>query len=140
MIRVTCAIIVKDGKVLVVQNGSDSDHPFQWEFPGGKIKIGETADECIKREIREELEIGIRIVKKMCAIKWDYGFKKIELIPFLCRIYSGEIKLTEHIRYLWKDFESLGEIDLSEADRELIKLNENREILEEYLRENMHNS
>jgi 8-oxo-dGTP diphosphatase len=140
MLKVTCAIIVKLGKILVVQNGSDSDHPFQWEFPGGKIKGNETAEECIKREIREELEIEINILKTMCAVQWDYGFKKIELIPFLCKIDGGDIFLTEHDQFIWSDWKYVLKMNLSEADQEIIKLKANQQILEEYFRENMHNT
>ena len=138
--KVTCAIIINRGKILVVRNGPESDHPYQWEFPGGKINNGETPGECISREIMEELGISIRILKKMHVVQWDYGFKKIELIPFLCAIKTGDIKLTEHVQFLWKDFESLPGVDLSEADCELIKLPANKKILEEYFRENMDNA
>lgn len=137
MLKVTCAIIVCRGKILVTQRGANTDHPFQWEFPGGKLKSDEFPEDCIVREIREELEINIKVFKKMHPVIWDYGFKKIELIPFLCLIDSGEINLTEHIQFFWKDLESLSELYLSDADNKLIKLPENQSILKEYFRENM---
>lgn len=140
MLKVTCAIIVHQGKILATQRGADSDHPFQWEFPGGKIDSGETAEESIIREIWEELEIKIRILKKMQSVKWDYGFKKIELIPFLCLIESGKINLTEHHNLTWTELNFLNDLDFSDADRELITLQANRNILVEYFRENMDNS
>ena len=55
MIDVCCALIYHEGRLLAVQRHADTDHPNQWEFPGGKIETGETAFECIKREIKEEL-------------------------------------------------------------------------------------
>ena len=140
MVKVTCAIIAKRGKILVVQNSSDSDHPFQWEFQGGKLNVNETPEECIKREIMEELEIDIDIIMRLNAVEWDYGFKKIELIPFLCIISDGDIKLIEHNQFLWIDMESVMKIDLSEADHALLKLTKNQQILEEYFRKNMYNS
>ncbi len=140
MLKVTCAIIVKQGKILAVQNGYGSDHPYQWEFPGGKKDNDETNEECIMREIEEELDIEIDVVKRLQSVKWDYGFKKIELIPFLCTIKSGEIKLKEHNQLRWVDFKTLRKLNLSEADLELIKSPQNRQILEEYLRENMYDS
>lgn len=140
MLKVTCAIIVKSGKILAVQNGYNSDHPYLWEFPGGKIEATETAEECIIREIKEELGIEIKIVKQMKAVQWDYGFKKIELIPFLCTIKSGEIKLIEHDKFQWENLNSLLKLDISEADYELIRIPENLKTLEEYFGENMDNS
>ena len=47
MLKVSCAIIIQNGKILIAQNNSDSEHPFKWEFAGGKIKIGETAEDAI---------------------------------------------------------------------------------------------
>ena len=140
MIKVTCAIIVNRGKILVTQRGADSEHPFQWEFPGGKLILGETSEACIIREIREELEIDISILRKMYPVEWDYGFKKIELIPFLCLPESKQIRLTEHHQFFWENLESLSDLNFSKADRELINHSGNYKILKEYFRENMDNS
>ena len=129
MLKVTCAIIIQNKKILIVQNSSNSDHPFQWEFPGGKVIFEETSEDCIKREIREELEIEIKIYQKMVSIEFDYGFKQIELIPFLCSIKKGEIKLNEHNKLKWINVDELDEIDFSGADKKLIQLKNNLVIL-----------
>ena len=135
MLKVTCAIIIQNKKILIVQNNSNSDHPFQWEFPGGKIYIEETSEECIKREIWEELEIEIKICQKMFYVEFDYDFKQIELIPFLCSIKKGEIKLNEHSELKWISVEELDEIDFSGADKKLIQQKQNLAILEKYIGE-----
>ncbi len=140
MLKVTCAIIVKQNEILVTQRGGNTDHPFQWEFPGGKINQNETAADCITREINEELGIEIRILDLMIPVQHDYGFRKIELIPFICEIQSGSIKLTEHIDFKWISIENLEQIDLSDADRKLIQTDGNRLILEKYLGENKNDS
>ena len=120
MIEVCCALIVKDSKLLAVQRGPDSSHPWLWEFPGGKIQTGESAEQCIIREIEEELNVGIEIIQMMSAVEFDYGNKQIRLIPFVCRISSGEISLNEHIAKNWFGFDECEMIDWSGADRELI--------------------
>jgi len=135
MLKVSCAIIIQNGKILIVQNNSDSDHPFQWEFPGGKIKAEETLANCIKREIWEELEIKIKIYEKLFSVEFDYGFKQIELIPFLCSIKNGEIILNEHNELKWIDVEELDEIDFSGADKKLIQQKQNLTILKKYIGE-----
>ena len=61
MLKVTCALINRGKDILLAQLGSGSSHPFQWEFPGGKINPGETAVECVIREIQEELNIEIKV-------------------------------------------------------------------------------
>jgi 8-oxo-dGTP diphosphatase len=140
MLQVTCAIIIRQNKILVTQRNVDSDHPLHWEFPGGKLIPGEMEEECISREIREELEIEIEIRKPMISLVYDYGFKQIVLIPFLCVIKSGEIKLKEHHDLKWVTLKDLEKIDFAAADRKLIQHSGNQEILKKHLREYMNNS
>jgi 8-oxo-dGTP diphosphatase len=117
MIRVTCAIIRNDeNEVLIVQRGEKSDHPFKWEFPGGKIKEGESEEECIIREIREELSIEIVICGRHEEVDFDYGKKQIILIPFVCDTLDDLPMLSEHIGYKWLSPAELRNVDFSEAD------------------------
>ena len=140
MLKVTCAIIISRNEILVTQRSESSDHPLQWEFPGGKVKDDESLTDCLKREIWEELNIEIEIQQKLIPVKYDYGFKQIELFPFLCSVNSGEIRLTEHSDFRWIDFEELKHYDFSAADKKLIEITKNQNILKKYLRENMHDS
>ncbi len=117
MIRVTCAVIRNDdNRVLVVQRGENTDHPFKWEFPGGKIAGDETEEECIGREIEEELSMDIIICDRLKDVVYDYGYKKIKLIPFVCDTLDDVPFLSEHIAYKWLDPSDLLEVDFSEAD------------------------
>jgi 8-oxo-dGTP diphosphatase len=120
MIQVSCAIIVKDSKILAVQHGPDSVHPYLWEFPGGKLRAGETAKQSIIREIEEELKVGIRIVLDLEPIEFAYTNKSILLIPFISVIESGEILLKEHIDLKWMNIEDWENINWLEADRQMI--------------------
>ncbi|MFA5327539.1 MAG: (deoxy)nucleoside triphosphate pyrophosphohydrolase [Prolixibacteraceae bacterium] len=126
IIEVCCAIILKDAKMLAVQRGPESSHPLKWEFPGGKILPDETAEQCIIREIEEELSVKIEITSVLDAVEFDYGHKQIELIPFVCKIFSGEIKLNEHIALRWFKFGEWNQINWSGADSELIQKNKVR--------------
>ncbi|NLJ42976.1 MAG: (deoxy)nucleoside triphosphate pyrophosphohydrolase, partial [Bacteroidales bacterium] len=117
MIDVTCAIIRNDeNEVLIVQRGDKSDHPFKWEFPGGKLDKDETEEECIIREIREELSMDIVICRRMQDTEFDYGIKQIRLIPFICDTLDELPVLYEHISYRWVEAGELKNIDFSEAD------------------------
>ncbi len=117
MINVTCAIIRnEENEVLVVQRGEKSDHPFKWEFPGGKLMEKETEEECIIREIREELSMDIVICGRMADAEYDYGIKQIRLIPFVCDTLDEIPFLSEHIAYKWLDPADLKNVDFSEAD------------------------
>jgi 8-oxo-dGTP diphosphatase len=117
MILVTCAIIRnEDNEVLVVQRGEKTDHPFKWEFPGGKLRKGETEEECIIREIREELSMEVIICSKSNPVVHDYGQKKIKLIPFICDTLDDLPVLSEHEDFKWVSPEALGSVDFCEAD------------------------
>ena len=135
MIQVACAIIIDCGKILIAQNNESSDHPFQWEFPGGKVKTGETEKECIVREIEEELNLTVEVVEALTPVEYDYKIKAIRLIPFVCSLVSGEMKLNDHRAVKWMTIDELGELDLAEADKVLIQLVENRMCLKKYFRE-----
>ncbi len=117
MIDVTCAIIRnEENEVLVVQRGEKTDHPLKWEFPGGKVTDDESDEECIVREIDEELSIGIVIYGRMDPVEHDYGYKKIRLIPFICDTLDEKPALIEHTAYKWLPAEKLLSVDFSEAD------------------------
>ena len=126
MIEVSCAIIIKGSKILAVQRGQGSSHPWKWEFPGGKIHSDETASQCVVREIEEELQLRIEVQEQLEYIEFDYGNKQIRLIPFICKMTSGELILTEHAAKYWFDFDHWQTIDWSGADSELILKNQER--------------
>lgn len=117
MIRVSCAIIRnEENDILVVQMGEKSDRPFKWEFPGGKLKDGETEEESVIREIREELSMEIVIRNRLSEIEYDYGKKQIQLIPFVCDTIEELPLLSEHISFRWVEPAELLTVDFSEAD------------------------
>jgi 8-oxo-dGTP diphosphatase len=126
MIEVCCAIILDGAKILAVQRGPESSHPWKWEFPGGKIHPDETSTECIVREIEEELILRIEVIHQLEPVDFDYGTKQIRLIPFVCEIISGEIILTEHVAKRWFSFHEWKMMDWSDADHELILKNQER--------------
>lgn len=117
MIDVTCAVIRnEDGLVLAVRRGPSMDNAGKWEFPGGKTRAGEDHEDCIIREIDEELEIDIVICGRLDEVIHDYGDKKIRLIPFLCDTLSLKPHLNEHDEYRWMQPVDLVTLDLTAAD------------------------
>jgi 8-oxo-dGTP diphosphatase len=117
MLNVTCAIIRnEDDKVLIVQRGETTDHPFKWEFPGGKLHSEETEEDCIIREIEEELSMEIVILARLTVVEHDYGFKQIRLIPFVCDTLDELPFLSEHIAFKWLPAVELASVNFSEAD------------------------
>jgi 8-oxo-dGTP diphosphatase len=116
-INVTCAIIRNENnEILIVQRGESTDHPLKWEFPGGKLAKGETEEECIIREVKEELSMDIVICSRLQSVEYDYGHKQINLIPFSCDTLDELPVLSEHIAYKWVRANDLRSVDFSEAD------------------------
>lgn len=116
MINVTCAIILKDDKVLVTQRSEKMNLPQQWEFPGGKIEENETPENCLIREIKEELDIEIEIIESLTGNHHDYNSFSIFLIPFIAVYKSGVISLLEHKTYKWFTLQELPDLDWAPAD------------------------
>lgn len=121
MIRVVCAII-KDayGNVLLTQRSGKMEHAFHWEFPGGKVDAGESDFEAIVREIREELDLNVEPVEKLTPVEWEYPGKKIVLVPIICEISSGTLRLSEHLDYDWIALECLEKRNILGADRQIV--------------------
>jgi len=117
MINVTCAVIRnEEDEILIVQRGEATDHPFKWEFPGGKLAPEETEEDCIIREIDEELSIEVVICGQLPEVEYDYGHKQIKLIPFICDTLDELPFLSEHLAFRWVAANDLLSVDFSEAD------------------------
>lgn len=120
-IDVTCAIVYFKDKILVTQRSETMKLPLKWEFPGGKLEINESEIDCIKREILEEINIEIEIVKKLSDSIFDYGTFQIKLIPFVASFISGNIKLAEHKEYRLLNLSELSNLDWAEADKPIVE-------------------
>lgn len=116
MINVTCGIILEDTKVLVTQRSEKMQLPLKWEFPGGKIELNETAEMCICRELKEELNIEIKILKRLKSQPFHYDSFSINLIPFVAGLTCGEVILKEHKAFKWLTIDQLRSVDWAPAD------------------------
>lgn len=121
VIDVTCALIIDNrNQILVAQRSSSMSLPLKWELPGGKIEPNETAEQCLIREIKEELNIKIEIVKSLESNTHVYPSITIRLIPFICKLIDGVIMLKEHASFKWLDTNQLLNLDWAEADVPII--------------------
>ncbi|HWR88799.1 MAG TPA: (deoxy)nucleoside triphosphate pyrophosphohydrolase [Dissulfurispiraceae bacterium] len=120
-LHVACAIIQREGKVLATQRGADGNLPLKWEFPGGKIHPGETPEDCLHRELNEEVGIGVDIIRALPPSTHSYQTFTVTLYPFVCSIRSGEIVLHEHAASVWLAPEDLPALDWAEADLPVIR-------------------
>lgn len=103
-------------EVFATQRGY-GDYKDGWEFPGGKLETGESPEECIVREIQEELATEIKAEKILDVIDYDYPDFHLTMHCILCTVVSGELKLLEHEAAKWLTKETLRSVDWLPADK-----------------------
>ena len=120
-IEVVAAVIRKGDRIFATQRGY-GDFKDWWEFPGGKIEPGETPEEALLREIREELSAEIRIGRLLKTVEWDYPAFHLTLHCFLCTPVSESLHLNEHEAARWRDAAEIHSVRWLPADEDLLPL------------------
>ena len=118
-IEVVAAIIRKEGRIFATQRGYGEWKDW-WEFPGGKMEPGETPEEALKREIREELSTEIRVDELLCTVEYDYPKFHLTLHCYLCSLVTEALHLNEHEAARWLANDELDSVKWLPADREVI--------------------
>ncbi len=119
-LHVACAIIEQEGSVLAAQRSATMTLPLKWEFPGGKIENDETPEECLHRELQEELGISVGIVTPLSPATHRYPDFTVTLYPFTCRLTGGTITMYEHHALNWIEPFRMPELDWAAADLPVI--------------------
>ena len=119
-VKVVAAIIIHENKIFATQRGY-GEFKDGWEFPGGKIEPGETPQEALVREIKEELDIEIEVKDFLETVEYDYPAFHLSMDCFFCVIKSGELVLKEHEAAKWLTVETLDSVDWLPADQGLIE-------------------
>ena len=118
-IEVVAAIIRKDDKIFATQRGYGEWKDW-WEFPGGKMEAGETPEEALKREIREELSTEISVDEFLCTVEYDYPKFYLTMHCYLCSLMTDSLHLNEHEAAKWLTKDELNSVKWLPADVELI--------------------
>ena len=119
-IKVVAAVIRDKNRIFATQRGY-GDLKGGWEFPGGKIEIGETPQEALKREIMEELDTEVEVKELFDTVEYDYPKFHLSMDCFICKIKKGNLVLKEHEDARWLTKEQLGEVEWLPADMKLIE-------------------
>ena len=114
-VRVVAAIIIENDKVFATQRGY-GEFKDGWEFPGGKIEPGETPEEAIVREIKEELDTEVEVIELLDTVEYDYPNFHLSMGCFICKIKSGDLVLKEHEAAKWLTKDTLGSCLLYTSD------------------------
>ena len=114
-IEVVAAIIRDGDRIFATQRGY-GDFKDMWEFPGGKMEPGETPEEALRREIREELSAEISVDEFVCTVEHDYPAFHLTMHNYLCHVVSGHLQLLEHEAAKWLDLTHIDTVNWLPAD------------------------
>ena len=116
MIRVVCAIIIKDDKVFICRRSANKSLAGYWEFPGGKVESGEKEKDSLTRELMEELQMKVTVGSHFKTVIHDYENITIKLISYKCVIQEADFVMTDHDKFDWIEPKKLLEFNLAPAD------------------------
>lgn len=120
IIDVTAAIIRKGNRFLCAQRKDSSEQAGKWEFPGGKIEIGETPESCLERELYEEFNIQASCGEFLCENTHDYGDKIVKLKAYFIESTQGNFQLLAHKDIKWLTCDTMLKLDWAEADLPIV--------------------
>lgn len=115
-IHVAAAVITEGNRIFTACRGY-GEFKGRWEFPGGKIKEGETPEDALRREIKEELAADIAVYRFFGTVDYDYPDFHLTMECFLCHVVGGTLTILEHSAFRWVEREELDTIDWLPADR-----------------------
>ena len=123
MLQVVAGILSRNGRILICRRKSEQDHPLKWEFPGGKVEVGESPEDALRRELEEELDIRAAVGAEMARYEYAYPGKRPILLIFLSvETFEGEPRNRIFHEIRWEEPEKLGEFDFLEGDLEFLKM------------------
>lgn len=120
-VHVACALIERDGLVLAARRSASMSLPLKWEFPGGKLEAGETPEECLRRELVEEMGVAVTVGSALPQYTHSYDTFTVTLYPFVCSMERGSITLHEHDAVVWLPPHELQTLDWLEADQPVLE-------------------
>jgi mutator protein MutT len=121
LVIVTAAVVRRDGFILVTRRPRGVHLEGYWEFPGGKCEPGETHEDCLRREIEEELGVEARVGHRILDVSHEYSDRTVELHFFACELLGEPIPILGQ-EMLWVDRDRLGTLQFPPADAELIRM------------------
>jgi 8-oxo-dGTP diphosphatase len=116
MINVVCGVIHKSNQIFIAKRKPEKSLGGFWEFPGGKVEVGEKFEDTLIRELHEELGMKVKLDEYLTSIEHNYENFKIKLIAYKCEFVNASFKMTDHDQYEWVCVENLLSWKLAPAD------------------------
>lgn len=121
MILVTRGIIVQNGCVLAAQRPETMSLPLLWELPGGKVEPEELPEDCCVRETFEELMLHVVVDERMAHVDREFKGKQYRMIPYICQVIGGKMRVVEHAQAVWQPIDRLFELDWAPAEEQVMR-------------------
>lgn len=119
-LRVVAGLIRQGGRVLLTQRKPGRHLGLAWEFPGGKVEAGETDEEALRREMREELGVEVAVGTRCFETRHSYGTREMHLLVYRCKLVSGEPKAIDVNAFEWVDEGRIADREFLPADLPLV--------------------
>ena len=130
MKKVICAVIFNSNGQLLITRRSKGKYKDKWEFPGGKVEDNESNQDCLHRELSEELDVNVQIHYKFTEFDYQYPSHDVHLISYICSMSDQKIKLVDHDLYEWININDVDFFDFLSADDEILnKLKNNSDFI-----------
>ena len=120
-IEVVAAIIIDNNKIYCARREDKGEVALKWEFPGGKIEVGEDPKDALIREIKEELNATIKVNSFFKTVEYQYKSFFITMHSYLCTIEKGPLLLSEHVEDMWLEVQDMYSLDWAPADIPIVK-------------------
>ncbi|MDD4212030.1 MAG: (deoxy)nucleoside triphosphate pyrophosphohydrolase [Bacilli bacterium] len=120
--EVVAALIVRGEEIFCCQRGNKGECALKWEFPGGKIEQDESHEEALIREIKEELNSTIKVIKYITTIQHQYNSFSLTMHVYECELVEGKLELSEHLNFMWLRKERLNQVDFADADKKIVSV------------------
>lgn len=118
---VTAAIIKSGNRILIAQRKKGSHLEMKWEFPGGKLENGESPEECLQREIKEELNLNIIVKDIFHVVSYNYDIRNIVMLCYMCEVLSGQPECIECNDFRWITVDDMKNYDFAPADLSVVE-------------------
>ncbi|SFR07176.1 8-oxo-dGTP diphosphatase MutT [Desulfoscipio geothermicus] len=118
---VTAAVIKHNGKILISQRNENTHQALKWEFPGGKLEPGESPEQCLFREIKEELGLSVIVEDIFDVVSHIYDNRQIILLCYLCKVAGGAARALDCRAFRWVEVDELARYDFAAADRVIVR-------------------
>lgn len=120
-VEVAVGVVIRNQSVFVTKRAANVHQGDKWEFPGGKVELNESPEHALVRELQEEIAIQVHVSEPLTVVEHDYGDKRVKLLVFVVKEFSGKPQGNEGQSFQWVDYQFLSDLNFPEANKPIIE-------------------